>query len=243
MEEDQFPIAKDMALVWAEKQEEKRLAFEAEQERKRQDFEQRLEKQKAKREVMMLIITFAAVAAAFWTGWEARHARIEAKGAADRIFQTQIDTMQLDERPYLKPAFQRMVSFGLEPTDRKTAILESNQVLSVYGRTPALHVRIYSRCGLEHEPVLLIDEPRDGSMRLTAEFPILSPGESSNRVGCITDRPVESHEAINYYGSVFYEDIFHASHMIQFCWTIIYDARSNSTISAWPCENVVPKIT
>lgn len=83
-------ILHDPRLEYQEQQEQKRLTFEADQERKRQMFEERLEKQKAKRDWMMLIITFAAVAAAYWAGWEAHKTRLDA-----------LEALHLAQRPFV----------------------------------------------------------------------------------------------------------------------------------------------
>ncbi|HEY6250871.1 MAG TPA: hypothetical protein VI685_13000 [Candidatus Angelobacter sp.] len=98
-----------------DEQEQKRLDFEADQERKRQEFETRLETQKARRDWMMMIITFAAVAAAYWAGYEARRARFEAAGTAaeslkvqQKSVDAQIRAMQIEQRPYVSVAFKKM---------------------------------------------------------------------------------------------------------------------------------------
>ena len=56
-------------------QEVKRLQFQEEQEQKRLAFEAKMESKKALRDWLMVVITFAAVAAAFWSGYVAYQTR------------------------------------------------------------------------------------------------------------------------------------------------------------------------
>lgn len=135
MDDKQTLIAKDAALIWAEQQEEKRASFEREQERKRQDFEAKLERSKAMRDWMMLIITFAAVGAAYWTGWEARHARIETGQAADK-------SLKLEQQPYIfvSPG-EADVSYGKGITS-----VSVNVIPVITGKTPATRVEARAFC-------------------------------------------------------------------------------------------------
>ncbi|HEX3153181.1 MAG TPA: hypothetical protein VHV32_01090 [Candidatus Angelobacter sp.] len=241
MEDSQKPVVKDMAPVGAEQQEEKRIAFEQQQEDKRQKFEQKLEEGKTKRDWMMLIITFAAVAAAYWTGWVAQRARTEARESATKSFESQLANMQLDERPYLKPVFQKVRLFG---KDKTSAAITVDQTLTAYGRTPALNILIVAKCGLEKIPITFESIPKqEDAFDESIRFPLLAPGETSNKFGCSLDMPSKSHSSISYFGTVFYEDMFNKTHIIQFCWTIFYDFKTNTTVSAWPCQNVSLKVT
>ncbi|HEY4676284.1 MAG TPA: hypothetical protein VIJ01_03940 [Candidatus Angelobacter sp.] len=139
-----------------ERQEQKRLAFEADQDQKRQLFEVKLEAQKAKRDWMMVIITFAAVSAAYWTGWEARQTRIEAASAAKeslkiqqesvqsqlKAFEAQIDALHSDLRPYLSVTPNK---FSI--SKNKKGINAAGSIsLKVEGKTPALEIRSELTC-------------------------------------------------------------------------------------------------
>ncbi len=139
----------DMRQAYAEQQEQKRLDFEADQEQKRldfeadqeirrQDFERKLEAQKAKRDWMMVIVTFAAVAAAYWTGWEARHARIEASEAAKESLKLQTSAMQLDQRPYVN------LSSGHWQVRSTTAYITVD--INTVGKTAALNIKERDLC-------------------------------------------------------------------------------------------------
>jgi len=142
MDGEKIPIAKDMTLVWAEQQEEKRTAFEREQEQKRQNFEQKLEEGKAKRDWMMLFITFAAVAAAYWTGWEAHNSRLESAIWAKDAVSAQFESIQREQRPYV---FATPGELKIK-VDNGAITAFASFVPVVNGRTPAVAVEVKALC-------------------------------------------------------------------------------------------------
>lgn len=90
-----------------------------------------------------VIIALAASVAAVWTGYEARHARLEAASAAEKSFNVQRDsvdaqitTMRVDERPYI-----RVSPIGVKPADKGDRDdgypYQAVFNLSALGRTPA----------------------------------------------------------------------------------------------------------
>jgi hypothetical protein len=100
-----------------------------------------------------LVIALAASCAALWTGYEARHSRLEAALAAKdsldaqrKAVQAQIDTMRLDERPYI-----RVGTVGVkraEEGDRDEHDYQAVFKLVAVGRTPAIFLEWNVRCGL-----------------------------------------------------------------------------------------------
>jgi hypothetical protein len=99
-----------------------------------------------------LLIALAACGAAMWTGYEARHARLEAASIADQSLkvqhesvQAQITALRFDERPYM-----RVATVGVKPSDKEDPDDDYQAVfkLVAIGRTPAtfLHWNVY--CGV-----------------------------------------------------------------------------------------------
>lgn len=100
-----------------------------------------------------LIIALAASTAAIWTGYEARHARLEAANAAEQSLKVQRDsvnaqitTMRVDERPYI-----RVMPVGVKPADKEDRDdgypYQAVFNLVAVGRTPAtfLNWNVYCR--------------------------------------------------------------------------------------------------
>jgi hypothetical protein len=88
-----------------------------------------------------LLIALAACGAAMWTGYEARHTRLEAANIADQSLkvqhesvQAQITAVRFDERPYI-----RVATVGVKPADKEDTDDDYRAVfkLVAIGRTPA----------------------------------------------------------------------------------------------------------
>lgn len=115
-----------------------------------------------------LVIALAASCAAIWTGYEARHARLDAKSAADESLKVQQDSvlaqknsvdaqikaMRLEQRPYL-----RVTPVGFKPTHIAGDQVEKARdgyvgifKLETHGRTPAIKVDWELHCGLMKSP-------------------------------------------------------------------------------------------
>ncbi len=214
---------------YEEEQEQRRLRFEAEQDQKRQLFEARLEAQKAKRDWMMVIITFAAVAAAYWTGYEARHARIEAAQAAKESLRTQqqsvdaqIQTMQVEQRPYINVTFER---FNTDPLGSDSVQVHVN--LTSNGRTPATAVRVRTYCEQAEitdfskvlDPSKKLWEnptPRESIYESIQDRDYLMPGQSM-QTECSFVVDAHSEEPMKIIGIVSYIDLFELPHITPFC--------------------------
>jgi|ERR1019366_6409063 hypothetical protein len=112
-------------LEFEHQEEGKRLQFQTEQEQKRLEFERRLESKKAIRDWLMLVITLAAVGAAFWTGYEGYRSRLDAIAAT-----------QLDQRPFLTASLSGVT---VQP-DLQDSLFIIETKLTSFGRTPAVHV-------------------------------------------------------------------------------------------------------
>jgi hypothetical protein len=98
-----------------------------------------------------LIIALAACGAAMWTGYEARHSRLEAANIADQSLkvqhesvQAQINAVRFDERPYIRVATVGVKPAGKEDTDDDYQAVFK---LVAIGRTPAtfLNWNVYCR--------------------------------------------------------------------------------------------------
>jgi hypothetical protein len=221
-----------------EQQKLRHLAFEADQERKRQQFEAKLEAQKAKRDWMMLIITFAAVAAAYWTGWEARHARIEATQAAketvtiqQRSVNAQIEAMRLDARPYVSASIKSWRRLGTAPERLGITILITSS-----GRTAALNVRLDVGCS--QMALFVLPESRDPTAFIPQATPILAPSSATQK-GRVC--PFTSDSPLKIYGRVTYADLFKQPHSTSFCFEIGNPYGKYET--AYPCSEFKVDIT
>jgi hypothetical protein len=249
------PTLHDPNLEYQEDQECKRLGFEAEQEHKRQEFEERLEKQKAKRDWMMLIITFAAVAAAYWTGWEARHARLEATDvgkqsiekqqaaidAQTKSVDAQIQAMQLEQRPYVS------LRAKVSSSGNTSSMFVSPEVS---GRTPALNLTLIGDRRLEDESAqafiadLRRRQKNKGDFRSFPQsvlyIPIANPGQQlpSYLLGVF---PADPRYTQKLSGIVIYTDLFNKEHYMKFCFQYL---RGLFSLPGEPvqCDAFAPEI-
>lgn len=206
----------DPRQEYAEQQEQKRLAFEADQEQKRQNFEAKLETQKARRDWMMLIITFAAVAAAYWTGWEAHKARLDTSEA-----------VRLDERPFVNIVPNKFNVSHLQTGN----ILEVPFKLSVVGKTPAFALRLKYACGWN-----IYQSPRRLEMHDLGEVRPLSMNDAYD-LNCEGTAPFPFPISdYDFLATVQYQDFFHLTHTTSVC----YKARLaliDNTFTFFPCPN------
>ncbi|HZU32703.1 MAG TPA: hypothetical protein VFB79_16420 [Candidatus Angelobacter sp.] len=204
----------DMAAQYVEQQEQKRLDFEDRQEQKRQAFEKKLERQKATREWLMLIITVVAVAAAAWTAYEARKARIDAEDFATKTLQAQTAAMRLDERPYVKISLKEVQQ--ITKKDGHHVLLFQN-VVTAYGRTPAIHIEVDATCEPSTSPLHPVE--KSGVTRSS----MMAPGDSDDgfcEMPILTTLPDAI--VVRHYGTVYYDDIFGKAHTLGFCWAAYY---------------------
>lgn len=205
----------------------RRETFEERQERKRQEFEARLEAQKAKRDWMMVILTFAAAAFAGWAAYEARDA-----GETARI------ALELDERPYIKivPEDSQVITLG------NTKKLEVTYRLAVLGKTPALKIDNSSTdCEISETP-LMSDAPKIPKRKVNSpSASYLYPSEQSERYGCDTNMPSKEQDYFRFFGVINYEDVFQRKHSTPFCFeSFINDNKMDD----WQiCRSNLPPLT
>jgi hypothetical protein len=199
-----------------------REGFEERQERKRQEFEARLEKQKATREWLMLIITVAAVLAGAWTAYEARHARIEAAQAAKDSLSTQqqsvnaqIEAMQLDERPFvvvqsgdwsIRRGYSAHKVVGLVPT--------VSYRIAVRGKTPAMNIYITAICTLDEQYQTATKSPSPKADFLSQ---FLSEGDSPGYFLDGLRVRQGAQPRLRFVGELSYSDYFQKLHHSPFC--------------------------
>jgi hypothetical protein len=244
----------DMRQAYAEQQEQMLLDFESAQEKKRQDFEAKLEAQKARRDWMMLIITFAAVAAAYWTGWEARHARMEATLAAKESLKAQqqsvdaqIQAMQYEQRPYIRASIGPIKR---EEGDFGVKLYTFPISFQVSGKTPALDVTVFSGRydaspaqfkQKDYERLLQNAAPDDLSHQSLAY---------SDSVFNILAEFKRDQNFFTIFGYVQYKDLFQVTHRTEFCYVMaggrmgddLMRVQSN-LYRAVPCLDFTPTIT
>ncbi|HZX74607.1 MAG TPA: hypothetical protein VFE57_09310 [Cyclobacteriaceae bacterium] len=239
----------------------RRETFEERQERKRQEFEARLEAQKAKRDWMMLIITCAAVAAAYWTGWEARRARLDAVVSAESFLRVQNQAMQIEQRPWalvVEGTWQSTVSD--EANGVKAHQVSLKPILTVTGRTPALRIKISVNCGLfefQDYVWLIPNMPADPT---EVDFPLILNGgskdiqcEQSETMNQTQPPPTSIQEVerlmstkteARIVGKIVYDDYFKQPHTTTFCLeniSNISNVPANGKLRV--CKHFLPEIT
>jgi hypothetical protein len=176
-----------------------------------------------------VIVTVFAVLVAFWTGMEARKARIEAGTIGreslekqSRSIDAQIAAMKLDERPYILVQYD---SFTQEE-ELNGATLPSERgyvphiTLTSVGRTPALNITIDSTCNEGFKT----DYSVKSSGRI--DYAMLIPSKS---VTSHCDRYLDASQPVNgvagpsgfdYWGMVRYQDIQGDRHQTPFCFSM-----------------------
>lgn len=196
--------------------------------------------QKAINENLGLIVALMAAAAAIWSGFEAHKARLDSAEIGRGILQTQIDAMQLDERPFLVAAasgWKLEAQRGLQST-----VVQISLNARASGKTPAFDVAIREACVLDpnsftHLPDFSLLEP---SFQLS---PILANHEES-AMDCPVTRMPKDQGYIRAYGELLYSDLFKRKHTTTFCFVIEDDhtaVRQKGSLE--PCFGFVPDFT
>jgi hypothetical protein len=203
-----------------------------------------------------LVIALFAAVAAFWTGYEARHARLEATeigkqslekqqasvDAQKKSVDAQIQAMQLDERPFIRVDAAE-IKEGTQPSliDR-THIDTFNTAMkySVSGKTPAINIRFFFGYDDGYLPEVEIHK----------RLQIVRQNEGYTESLLYPDNFVSSDltyprkpEGITVYGFVVYNDLFHVSHRTEFCYNAYnFPKASKGTHFPVPCTNFIPEI-
>jgi hypothetical protein len=177
----------------------------------------------------MLAITLAAVAAAYWTGYEAHRARREAADAAKESLTTQlqsvdaqIQSMQIEQRPYVNVTFK-----GMSKDPVSGVFLRVVAVVS--GHTPATHVRIRTYCEKgevtdfgnvpdpEKPSVGESETVRDSIYSSVDDRNYMSPGQPMQDSCLIDPKMLASPGPLKVVGVVYYSDLFNRLHRTPFC--------------------------
>ena len=207
MSDQQRPFSViDVEREFKEEQEKQRRQFEDDQEQKRQRFEQKLESQKAVRDWFLVALTLIAVGAAYWTGYEARHSRMEATGAARESLDVQTEAMQLDERPYIRVDYDHAEQGA-------TGTIYASIKITASGRTPSRDIKFRMICTQETPDFKLLDKAPEYSLD------VLFSGNA------VVPKPAMCNPIPNHYGLgavvlgvVNYDDFFKKSHVTKFCY-------------------------
>jgi hypothetical protein len=149
-----------------------------------------------------LLIALAASCAAIWTGYEARHTRLEAGFAAKdsldvqhKAVQAQIDTMRLDERPYI-----RVGAVGVKRTDEadpdEPDYYRAAFKLIAVGRTPATFLKWNVRCSLLQANQLTGTALTEKEARTRSNETLLILGESDLTRATNSEAVLNSAESI-----------------------------------------------
>ena len=253
----------DPRQEYAEQQERKRLAFEADQEKKRQDFEAKLETQKAKRDWMMLIITFAAVAAAYWTGWEARQARLDGAEIGRKSLEkqqasvdAQIDATHQEHRPYIVthtailPGVGERLGKGVffsgdllpgKSRDTFQIILENP------GQTPALDVHFYGAVLGSEQYHPFTSDPHK-LLTMAVESQSFSQRAVYSNAPATQSFGLPRFEGPYYViGYILYHDLFSLSHRTEFCYHVYvanwHVLTKDELPQSRPCPNFSPQVS
>jgi hypothetical protein len=214
-----IPILKaaDPEAEAAERREREKRAYQGEVEQRRHEFEAFMEKRKAKRDWVAIVLAACAAIFAGWTAFDA-HKSLNYQTALvstqEKSVNAQIKAMQLAEQPFVYPKIEDwhigktvdgpQVQIGYQPV--------------VSGKTPALNIREVIRCDLYPWPL-----DRDLMSIPAPELGIgLSSRPLSESLGCGDPNSplIKSRRfTIHLYGQYQYEDLFGETHHTPFCFT------------------------
>jgi hypothetical protein len=196
--------------------------------------------QKTINENLGLIVALMAAAAAIWSGFEAHRARLDSADIGRGILQTQIDAMQLDERPFLvatASGWKLEAKRGLQST-----VVQVSLKAIASGKTPAFDVAIREACLLDPNPFTHL--PDSSSLEPAFQLsPILANREES-AMDCPVTRLPTDQGYIRAYGELLYSDLFKRKHSTTFCFVIEDDhAAIRQKGKLEPCFGFVPEFS
>ena len=213
-----------------------------------------------------LIIAVAASGAAIWTGYEARHARLEARYAAEQSRKVQQDSVnaqiaaiRLDERPYV-----RVATIGIkmaDELDRETYDYQAVFKLVAVGRTPATFLRWNVYCGSiqANQMTAIILDKSPGLTRTTSNVSVLNNAESieancpfsketyrsgTNDVDIDVDNQTTDDKSftVTFIVDVSYSDVFNTKHRTQQCFYVPTTGASPMRQKLLSCQRFEPII-
>jgi hypothetical protein len=208
-----------------EQQDQKRLAFELNQERKRQEFEARLEKQKAKRDWVLVSVTFLAAAIAIATTIVTHQDARDSLNAQINSVEQQISVQQSAVTPYVlvQPVLNKKGFAAFETRQwqgEQSPRIFIPFILTARGQTPAIAITVNITCTAEWDAKNVIKKQFAHTQSPSDNIPIaILADKDEHKLDCLL---LGQHTYIGVHIS--YSDVFSNQHTI----TYIFHATQNN---------------
>jgi len=218
----------DPRLEYQEEQERKRLAFEAEQELKRQQFEVRLEAQKAKRDWVLVSVTFLAAAIAIATTIVTHRDARDSLNTQIQSVEQQISVQQSSVTPYVlvQPVLNKKGFAAFETRQwqgEQSPRMFIPFILTARGQTPAIAITVNMTCTAESDAKSVIKKQFGLPHSPNEDIPIaLLADKDEHKLDCAF---LGQHTYIGVHIS--YSDVFSNQHTITY---IFHATQSNNEI-------------
>jgi hypothetical protein len=176
--------------------------------------EHKEERQKALVDRTVAIVAILSALTALVTIYFAHRDAKEAMVVSRNALNAQIETVRLDERPYVRAGITDFAQDG--PGDYSVRIL-----LSASGRTPAFNVSYDLHCqGVSGTTPTFVDRNAD------VQVSVMASGDTfrTERVVCehsVNEPTFVAPFRVYVWGTVFYRDVYKQPHKSQFCYSTI----------------------